>query len=147
MRMLPNHVIPIFFNQGIITGQIGAQVKAFDVYYRLPPAVGFHVIGCNEDTGIFGFSVRTEKPEDTILGFSATRKVEDYGVKGFSVLTESKPETETIKGFSVTRPVPSSDIKGFSVMTETESETIRCFNVTYTPKDYGVMGFIVEENE
>jgi len=143
MRIFPIHVIPIFLNQGTITGQIGAQIKDFDAYYKLPPAVGFHIIGCEEETFVSGFSVICEdKCEETVTGFNVSRKVPDYGVQGFSILGED-PE-DTVQGFSVTRKEEAVGAVGFSVSSEEESDTIRCFSVTYEISDPAVVGFIVE---
>jgi len=51
---------------------------------------------------------------------------------------------DTVQGFSVTRKEEAVGAVGFSVSSEEESDTIRCFSVTYEISDPAVVGFIVE---
>lgn len=90
MRILPIHVIPIFLER-VVPGVQGAQIRYFDVYYRVPPAVGFHVVGCPaEDSGVMGFSVSSETPEvPPVVGFNVTHSISESGVIGFIVGDES----------------------------------------------------------
>lgn len=48
MKLNPQDVQLLFLGTagiGLNFGQIAPQIKFFDVYYTLPPVVGFHVIG------------------------------------------------------------------------------------------------------
>ena len=69
MRVLPIHVIPIFLDSGVLpdpgVGGCGAQIRYFDVYYRVPPVVGFSIIGCACDSPeLAGFFVEGPRPQD-----------------------------------------------------------------------------------
>lgn len=86
-RILPYSVIPIFLNRGTITGQIGAQLYSFDVFYKLPPAVGFHVLGCEEIAGVVGFNIAADIPMESVTGLSIISRPLD-AVMGFNVESE-----------------------------------------------------------
>lgn len=48
MKFLAGQAIPLFLGQtgiGENFGQIGAQIRYFDVFYVQPPVVGFHIVG------------------------------------------------------------------------------------------------------
>lgn len=41
--------IPLFITEGVVGTAGPARLKFFDVYYVVPPVVGFHVVGSEED--------------------------------------------------------------------------------------------------
>lgn len=84
MRILPYSVIPIFL--GRPSGNDGAALRYFDVFYRTPPVVGFHVICCPPPPGVAGFVVEGEAPDSShILGFSVSQDRPEETVVGFYV--------------------------------------------------------------
>lgn len=85
MRILPSHVIPIFLNQGTLTGQIAAQLLSFDVYYTNPPVVGFHVLSCSDPQGVVGFTVDVDDAPEGAIGFTVSCEDKPEGVVGFTV--------------------------------------------------------------
>jgi len=54
MRSMCPHSIPVFLGNagiGVAHGPVPPQIRNFDVYYKLPIVVGFHVMGSTEILG------------------------------------------------------------------------------------------------
>jgi len=135
MRVLPFHTIPIFLSRAL-PGELGSQLRMFDVFYKEPPVVGWHVLGDPDPScGTVGFFVEGgSKPEGSVVGFSVEYAKLPERVTGFSVFEEETCEGQGILGFSVTDDEDASGVAGFSVIEE-------------DIKDPAVVGFIVEEND
>lgn len=85
MRVLPIHVIPIFLSTSL-PGEAGAQVRMFDVFYKNPPVVGWHVAGAVDDgCDVVGFCAQGDPPEDGLAGFTVSEDSAAEGVAGFVV--------------------------------------------------------------
>lgn len=96
MKIFSPFSIPLFLAGKLVyTTKIAAQVAAFDVYYEVPPVVGFNVIGSSSSSE----------------------------VSGFYVTSDSSCVHPQVVGFSVTRPVPSPEVSGFLVTSDGEEET------------------------
>lgn len=149
MRVLPIHVIPIFLGQTLPYDETAAQVRYFDAYYRTPPAIGFHVIGCEGDTTpIVGLSVLTTRdecvPEVSGLIVESDRCERlDSGVVGFAV-SEFSTE-EGVQGFSVNSQDEGPELSGFYAYDAEDDESVIGFTATCEePEKDSVIGFIVE---
>lgn len=142
MRILPIHVIPIFMGQEQ-PGQVGAQLRSFDVFYKTAPVVGFHVVGCEgADDPAIGFSV-THQDEEGVMGFDVTAPhLTDHAV-GFSVEGEDK-SPEAVMGFDVTNPEAQEVAAGLTVTSGApDEEQVVGFGVTSEDNDSDVIGFFV----
>jgi hypothetical protein len=108
----------------------------FDVFYKEPPVVGWHVLGDPDPTcGTVGFYAEGDSgPEGSVVGFSVQHAKTLERVTGFSVVEDNTCEGQGILGFSVTEDEDSFGVAGFSV---TEEDI----------NDPAVVGFIVEEND
>lgn len=132
MRVLPSQTIPIFLRGSLPSG-IGSQLRYFDVFYKQPPVVGWHVVGADEvecavtgftvigedltPSGVTGF-IASDERKDTVLGFTAEQLEQDIqGAVGFSVYEESEL-AEGVTGFSVMGEQPSDYVAGFTVEDE-----------------------------
>jgi hypothetical protein len=129
MRILPIHAIPIFLGT-TLPGGVGAQLRAFDVFYKTPPVVGWQVIGSPElDCGVMGFVAQGEDNiEESIVGFTAEAPVADFivgwqvsespepdeGVTGFIVEEEENPE-KSVVGFTAESSELPDSVAGFIV--------------------------------
>jgi hypothetical protein len=131
MRILPIHVIPIFLGT-TLPGGVGAQLKAFDVFYKLPPVVGWQVIGSPEfDCGVMGFVAEGEENrEEPVVGFTA-----------------EIPATDFIVGWQVSEsPEPDEGVTGFIVEEENSEDPVVGFTAESSELPDSVAGFIVEED-
>lgn len=135
MRILPFYTIPIFLSRAL-PGELGSQLRLFDVYYKEPPVVGWHVLGDPDPScGTVGFYVEgDDRLEGSVVGFSVEYARVPERVTGFSVIEEGGCEEEGIIGFSVTEDEGNSGVAGFSVTEEDIQEP-------------AVVGFIVEEDD
>jgi hypothetical protein len=130
MRILPIHVIPIFLGQ--TAGRpIGAQVRFFDAFYRLPPVVGFDVIGCEPPSSpVTGFVVMGRDPLPAVQGFYVDSEVvQETGIMGFEV--EATTQDEGVAGFEVFEDEPYEGIAGFEV----NEDEPKCGVVGFTAKE------------
>lgn len=85
MRILPIHVIPIFLSRAL-PGELGSQLRMFDVFYKTPPVVGWHVTGSPEECAVVGFCAQSDDPyEGSVVGFSVLEDRPAEHVAGFVV--------------------------------------------------------------
>lgn len=146
MRVLPIHVIPIFMGQCPTPGQVGAQIRYFDVYYKMAPVVGFHVLGCQqEEATVAGFSVMSAASPPPVIGFDVTAPEKSEQVAGFYVGTTE--ESQPVVGFDVTRPEAEETPVGLSVSSSDEPEAVVGFSVTKQEEENEIIGFIVRDTE
>jgi len=126
LRILPAHVIPIFLKKAAI-GELGAQVRFFDAYYKEPPIVGFHVLGEDPPTSdITGFvALSPLPPEENGICFIAEEKSSQNDIIAFSA--ESSEELPAIAGFDVTASLDDNAVAGFVAEDSHEEETIAGF--------------------
>lgn len=85
MRILPIHVIPIFLSQAL-PGSVGSQLRVFDVFYKTPPVVGWHVLGSPDPAcDIVGFCAQSEPLQEGVMGFTASGDNSPEQIVGFVV--------------------------------------------------------------
>lgn len=133
MRALPFHVIPIFLSR-TLPGELGSQLRMFDVFYKYPPVVGWHVIGAEDgECSTVGFFAHEESPSsEGVVGLSVGERRSDSSIAGFTAL-ELESIQESVVGLEVYDEEASQEgVTAFSVADQEE------------PSEY-VAGFIVEE--
>lgn len=135
MRILPFYVVPIFLRR-TLPGELGSQIRFFDVFYKEAPVVGWHVMDSGEEgcpiTGFFA-EAPTEGPSG-VSGFTASEaEVVQKNIAGFTAACEEN-DGSGITGFAVSGAEDSQEeVAGFTV--EFEDDVV---------SDY-VAGFTVEE--
>lgn len=111
------HSIPVFLGNagiGLPHGFLPPQIRGFDVYYKLPIVVGFHVVGSKEIIGP-EISVTVQDITDNspkVVGFYA------FGIAGESCCTDPQFLVE------VAQVDDSPKVLGFYAVAVQENTTI-----------------------
>lgn len=144
MRFLPVNVIPIFLGS-IPYEPPGAQIRYLDVFYKVPPAVGLQIMGCDRPVSdIVGFTVIGAHELDGTLGFTTEYTEPSDGIIGFSVGGEE--DLDSTEGFVVVSSEDEPQVEGFISLMDDSDVGVEGFTVTEDDtNDPQVTGFMVED--
>jgi hypothetical protein len=95
MKIFAPYSIPLFLSGKLAASTIAAQVATFDVYYDVPPVVGFNVVGSSSSAEVSGFYITGPAScvHPQVIGFSVTTSTASPEVSGFIVTSDGEEES------------------------------------------------------